>query len=783
MAGRALRPADGGVTLRPSRVISSLLGLTLLVGGLACRSDADLVEVPAPVPESTAPAGPPAAPIEEAPPFLAIPRAGVGNVELVRQMLAQAQSSAAAVEAFDPQGNFYLAVHRRELGKRWFLSAYMKQFFPGAVLAGASASLGTRVVSFKIQNDKLFVFDVDDRKQASDTFNQDVIVDAYPLVDPARVGASKLKDYVLVDPAAGLNQFGVVDDGFGSGYLGFNRFVVELAFNQRFRQLKDGAMFEQAFTGYTQQPRLNEEGVEANYFRASGVLGLALRRYAEGEGFQPRPLDPGPLYFSAYPRLVPNQGTVEELVAHWNIRPGMKPIRWLISPLVKQASQRPELRQLGIDLAEVVKAGIESWNTAFGFPALEARMADPDDSFADDDKNYFVWDVDPSVGFAFADFRVNPNTGEIRGASVYFNDGFVDRALDSFDPDRPAEPAEAPVARPVTRRPALAWQPFPRRPLCNLTPSPLRQLRQKLPLGEGLPATRKERIEKALALTVAHEIGHTLGLRHNFKGSLLPPTSSVMEYTSDPQSAAAAIPGAYDVAAIRHLYGGGPRPTQPFCTDDHLVGDPLCAHFDEGADPLREFWGPIYEQFTRLYLSTGNELGALASGVLMDFVVGFAQRAATPAERLAAWNILVADIRVPVAPARLTTFPSYADAANDLARGLFTRLVPDATRPPPRTWNGIPVPLPPLDPVVGGLLRDELRGNLLNLDGFRSFPTRRLSVDALKTWQTLPAFEVLREARVALVPPAEPPLPGDQQALVEDLLARIQRAVTPYFNQ
>ena len=56
-------------------------------------------------------------------------------------------------------------------------------------------------------------------------------------------------------------------------------------------------------------------------------------------------------------------------------------------------------------------------------------------------------------------------------------------------------------------------------------------------------------------------------------------------------------------------------------------------------------------------------------------------------------------------------------------------------------------------------------------------------MDALKTWQTLPAYDVLREARVALVPAAEPPLPPDQQALIEDLLARIQRAVTPYFNQ
>jgi Met-zincin len=774
--------------LRRSRVISSLLGLTFLTGAAACQPDGGLVDVPA---EGPTPPESPAAPIEEAPAFLAIPRAGgagtgsasVGNVGLIRQMLSQAQSTAAATDAFDPEGSFYLAVHRRELGKRWFLSAYLKQFFPGAVVAGAARSLGTRVVSFKIQNDKLFVFDVDDRKRASDTFTQDVIVDAYPLVDPARVGASKLKDYVLVDPAAGLNQYGVVDDAFGSGYLGFNRFVVELAFSQRFRQLKDGATFEQAFTGYTEAPRFNPEGVESNYFRASGVLGLALRRYAEGEGFVAQELGPEPLFFEAETKLVPNQGTVQELAAHWNVRPGMKPIRWLISPLVKQAGQRPDLQALGIDMVAVVKAGIESWNTAFGFPVLEAQMADPGDSFADDDKNYFIWDASPAVGFAFANFRVNPNTGEIRGASIYFPELFIDVALDWFEPDAPAEPGSAPVARPATKRPALTWQPFPGRPLCTLTPSPLAKLREQLPLGEGLPGSRKERVEKALISTVAHEIGHTLGLRHNFKGSLLPPSSSVMDYMADPLAAAAAIPGDYDVAAIRHLYGGGPRPTQPFCTDYDIVGDPLCAQFDEGADPLREHWAPLYQLVTRFYLSTGRDIGQQASDLLMDAVVGFAQRGATPDERLAAWNILVADIRVPVAPRLVEGIPTFADAANYLSRGLFTRLVPDETRPPPETYEGTPVPLPPLDPVVGGLLRDELRGNLLNLDGFRSFQTRRFSVDALKTWQSLPAYDVLREARVALVPAAEPPPPADQQALIEDLLARIQRAVTPYFNQ
>jgi hypothetical protein len=56
--------------------------------------------------------------------------------------------------------SFYVAIKRSELDKKWFLSAFMKQFHPGAVDYGAARSLGTRVVSFKIQNGKLFVFDV-----------------------------------------------------------------------------------------------------------------------------------------------------------------------------------------------------------------------------------------------------------------------------------------------------------------------------------------------------------------------------------------------------------------------------------------------------------------------------------------------------------------------------------------------------------------------------------------------------------------------------------------------
>src|SRR5437868_3535129 len=54
-----------------------------------------------------------------------------------------------------PAEEFYIVLNKKELGQKWFLSAYMKQLFPGAVAYGAAQSLGTKVVSFKIYNGKM----------------------------------------------------------------------------------------------------------------------------------------------------------------------------------------------------------------------------------------------------------------------------------------------------------------------------------------------------------------------------------------------------------------------------------------------------------------------------------------------------------------------------------------------------------------------------------------------------------------------------------------------------
>jgi hypothetical protein len=762
----------------------------MLAGGLACGEDGDQALI---------------SDLRARKPFVPVYRDGAsGSLEMAG---ALRNAPPGMMEAGGR--SFYLAVDRSELSKQWFLSACLKQHLPGQAGDGAAAtSLGVRVVTFRIANGRLYVLDVDSRKQSSDVFDPELLIEAFPIVSdyPA---FEKLKDashYVLIDPAAGLNRFSVETDSARLANGG--RFNVELALVQRFRAISDGVTFEKLFTGYADRALANPDQIDPSpLFRASGVLSVGIRRYAEGAGFQPRPLANPRFYFASLPRLVPNQGRLEQFSVKWNIKRGMQPIRWLVTGT--ENLEVGAARYRGYDIYGAIKAGIESWNEVFGFPVFTVDRAGPDDQIGEDDKNFFIYEKKPTAG-AFANYRANPNTGEIMGASVYMGSEWFELAFAAFAP-RPATMTTAPATPPATppgapdqsadepvepAAPAarLAWAAMASEPLCNDDPPPFAAYSESP--GERMliaALSDKEKVERVVTQTAAHEVGHTLGLRHNFKGSLLPPSSSVMEYLSTEGKAASPRPGPYDVAAIRYLYNetdalptefrdpSGAAVPLPFCTDGGNASDPLCTQRDYGKDPLNEFHFHAYVSALDDYMAMGLARDRARVEAATTALMFFVRAASRPEDRMAAWRIANERVRTAVP---LSMQPGRVDL---IARTIAARLFPD---PPAPVAAGATAPTPPPAVFLGPFPADvalstevatELKANLLATEPLRTPTTRRASVNGLKRMQTLEAYRALREARAQLAQ-AQPLAVGNEQLVIEDLVNRIDEALTPYFE-
>ncbi len=124
---------------------------------------------------------------------------------------------------------------------------------------------------------------------------------------------------------------------------------------------------------------------------------------------------------------------------------------------------------------------------------------------------------------------------------------------------------------------------------------------------EVVPAgvTFEEYMKGYFTEMLEHELGHNLGLRHNFKGNLGATDSgqsgsaarSIMEYLGRPYRHLNEI-GLYDEMAIRYGYAGeAPKRANWFCTDEHqaagpkniATASPECSKGDATSDPF-SFW-------------------------------------------------------------------------------------------------------------------------------------------------------------------------------------------------
>lgn len=329
-------------------------------------------------------------------------------------------------------------------------------------------------------------------------------------------------------------------------------------------------------------------------------------------------------------------------INRWDVRkkdssvkfsPPMKPIRFYLE------------RTVPVALRPTVKAGILEWNKAFeklGFAgAIEVWQQEDNDTWDPEDIHYntFRW-ITAEAGFAMGPSRVDPRTGQILDADIIFDAGFLKSWKQSYETLIPQaahglaenwSPFETPFvsqSRPggghahklgehCSLCQGMQWQ-------MGFAAAALAAKPEFAAEGGALP---EEFIHQGLKEVVMHEVGHTLGLRHNFKASAW----KTIEEMSDPEKGQAEgtvasvmdyappniVPkgakqglfytqtiGPYDYWAIE--YGYSPlsgdekaeltkiaaksgQPGLDYGTDEDTRpedSDPLSNRFDLGKDPL-----------------------------------------------------------------------------------------------------------------------------------------------------------------------------------------------------
>ncbi len=185
-----------------------------------------------------------------------------------------------------------------------------------------------------------------------------------------------------------------------------------------------------------------------------------------------------------------------------------------------------------VEYRDAFREGILLWNDAFrkiGFDEAIVVKQMPDDAEWDPaDVRYSTvrWIVQPDAGYAVGPSRANPFTGQIYDADIRVSADFVrfyyrefgefvnplswqDMSSGQLWPD-----AKAPVQLP----PRLQSR------RCSYSEGLMHQMAfgWSLLQAEGRmknPADLKKYIHDGIVALIVHEVGHTLGLRHNFKAS------------------------------------------------------------------------------------------------------------------------------------------------------------------------------------------------------------------------------------------------------------------------
>ncbi len=521
-----------------------------------------------------------------------------------------------------PAANNHVAIPKDAFGKEFLLSA---SIIP-QIVAATSTSLAGKIVQFELFHDGVDLYESTEGLVVTKDLPARRLLTTFPIIpqdDPAKV---------VIDFNAGMRR--VSNDIWYSsssselpsrGAPVSQAQSLEIPRGRVFEVRSEGSQLlvrQSAQVRDRQNDPNKEDRYEIRYF---------LSPYTPGDFFTKehgQDVSRHVRFFESHPRIEPTTGRTSSRIALFDIR---KPI------LIHYSANTPQ------EFVAPVRDGILYWNRAFGREVVKAEKA-PDGVTAPDPRfsliQWVPWD---SAGFAYADVTIDPRSGASRQGQTYMTSTFAisgrarARALLRAMQDT-ASKDESPKKPGSASATAL----FPNARACECDPAAFASqfaagLETALASGQLTDEAALRLSSDYIRQVVAHEVGHMLGLRHNFAGSLAStlshrelsdwfkayladdsttlhadkiPASTVMDYN---EIKAAAFIGRkirtskdvlpYDNAAIRWGYFANNEVADKhmiFGTDQDVMTYGDVTPFDYGSEPVISAYASISEQLRNL---------------------------------------------------------------------------------------------------------------------------------------------------------------------------------------
>ena len=497
--------------------------------------------------------------------------------------------------------NYLISIQKNALNQEFILKSNL--IFLDRVQS--FGGLKSRIVSFKLSGQKLYMMDVTGHNSVTHDIPQNIILTSFKITH-------QTDNEIFFDFNQGMSELFIASEWKGSDFEGITYvpdYVSVHASQSYLENVQINTEKNRLFIRQIAQISISFFGISENI---NTEVRYYLEPYVENVGFKKvKTADFRKFgFFEITPHLDPeSMSTI--YATKFDER---KPIVFAVS------ANTPE------EYRDAVKDGALYYNKILGAGKVQVIMAPHGVTAPHPDYNVIQWIHWDGAGFAYADAQADPRTGETLHGQVFFTSAFVAgsragvrRLLRSLDEETSHNNGR--------KKMLLALRGLEMQPMCDYK---LHE-RQKNALIHLLSENATDAMilkasQDYIREVVAHEVGHVVGLRHNFAGSHggsypvheretifrsylknqktpkdVVPTSSVMDYndfyeaamTGDIIADAGRQALTYDTKALQYLYQGMDFEVEDvplFCTDSHLWFNDFdyeeCMLFDAGSSRI-----------------------------------------------------------------------------------------------------------------------------------------------------------------------------------------------------